>query len=69
MLEEFVKKAKFKDWFIILIAAFAIISIWRGFWNILDTYLIPENYLLSQVLSIIVGIIVLMTLSKRKKSK
>ncbi len=37
----------------------AIILIWRGAWNIIDTYLFPEHAVFSALLGIIVGLIIL----------
>lgn len=39
----------------ILLACFGIITFWRGLWNILDKYFIPSNFLVSNILSIIIG--------------
>jgi hypothetical protein len=43
----------------ILIAASGIILIWRGIWGVADVLLLPDNYLLSSTVSIIIGIILL----------
>lgn len=37
----------------------AAIFIWRGMWNILDMYFLPENFLLSNFVCIIFGIFLL----------
>jgi len=44
----------------ILIECVAIIMIWRGVWDLLEMYILPENQLVSNVTCIVVGIIVLL---------
>ena len=44
----------------ILIECVAIIMIWRGVWDLLEMYVLPENQLVSNITCIIVGIIVLL---------
>ncbi|MCK4500777.1 hypothetical protein KAU11_09780 [Candidatus Babeliales bacterium] len=44
-----------------IIIAFAVISFWRGVWGLMDEYLFPENYRLSLWISLISGIIILVT--------
>ena len=44
----------------ILIECIAIIMIWRGVWDLLEMYILPENQLASNISCIIVGIIVLL---------
>ena len=48
-----------KTFFGMLMIAIAVIMVWRGIWNLLDHYLFPDNFILSNVISIVVGIIVL----------
>jgi len=66
MLEEVLKRSNWKDVLIVIIAAIAIIGIWRGTWNLLDRYLLPNNFNISQTISILVGIIILFILSRKK---
>lgn len=66
MLEELLSKAKPKSILIVLLAAIGIISIWRGIWNLLDMYLIPSNFLYSQIISIIIGMLIIFIASKLK---
>jgi len=42
-----------------LLIAFAIVSFWRGVWGLMDTYLFPNNYVLSLWISLVLGIILL----------
>ncbi len=39
----------------ILIVATAVVMFWRGIWGILDTYLLPDNTLLSYTISVFVA--------------
>lgn len=63
MLERIIRESKLTDVPIVLIAAIAIISIWRGLWNLMDLYLIPTNFLHSQIASITLGVLILIILS------
>jgi len=42
-----------------LMVAVAVVFVWRGVWNLLDEYLLPDHWVMSNVLSIIVGILIL----------
>lgn len=66
MLERLIKKATLTDVFIVLVSAIAIVSIWRGIWNLMDEFLIPNNFVNSQIASIIFGILILVIISKMK---
>ena len=48
-----------KTFFSMLVVAVAVIFIWRGVWNLLDEYLLPDNWVLSNVLSIVIGLLIL----------
>ena len=48
-----------KTFFSMLLVAISIIFIWRGVWNLLDAYLLPENFIASNVLGILIGILIL----------
>jgi hypothetical protein len=39
-----------------LIIGTAVISVWRGIWNLLDLYLYPSDLVMSSIISIIVGL-------------
>ena len=65
MLEVILKKANLKDVLIVLLGSLAIVGFWIGAWNLLDKYLFPTNFLLSQGVSIVLGILILILLSKR----
>ena len=66
MLEGIVKKTNLNDVLIIFIASLAIIGIWRGVWNLLDRYLFPGNFILSQGISILIGVIILILIARYK---
>jgi len=42
-----------------VLVAFGVISFWRGVWGLWD-YILPNNYFLSLVLSILVGLEILL---------
>ncbi len=64
MLEKILKKASLLDVLIVFVASISIVSFWRGAWNLLDKYLLPGNFLLSQIVSMGVGILILFLLSR-----
>jgi len=63
MLERILKKTSLIDVPIVLIAAIAIVAIWRGTWNLMDVYLIPQNFVYSQIASIMFGVLILIIIS------
>jgi hypothetical protein len=42
-----------------LIIVIGVVAVWRGFWDLLDMYFFPGNPLLSDILSICLGIFLL----------
>lgn len=66
MLEDILKKSSWLDVLIIVAAAIAIIGIWRGTWNLLDEYFLVNNFIWSQIITIIAGIVILVILSRTK---
>ena len=66
MLEKVVKDTNFNDVLIIIISALAIVGFWRGVWNLLDKYLLPNNFVISQIISIAFGLLVLIIIAKIK---
>ena len=64
MLEEILRRASWKDVLIIFIGAVAVIGIWRGVWNLLDEFLLVNNFIWSQTVSILVGVLVLILISR-----
>lgn len=45
------------------------VLIWRGMWNFLDLYLFPGNEFLSNIVSIIIGIILLFIFDSEVESE
>jgi len=42
-----------------IIIAIGVVLVWRGVWNIADMYVFPNNPLLSNIISLVVGILIL----------
>lgn len=42
-----------------LVVVLGVVMVWRGLWDIVDKYFLPGNPLLSDVFSIIIGILLL----------
>ena len=42
-----------------LLICIGVVMVWRGVWNLCDSYLFPDNPILSDVISIVVGILIL----------
>lgn len=66
MMEEMFRRTRAKDVILILIASVAIVGFWRGVWNLMDKYLFPESFLVSQIISIVIGTLLLLLLSRIK---
>ena len=66
MLEKILKRANLFDVLIIFIASIAIVAFWRGAWNLFDRFLFPENFVMSQIISIVLGVFILLILSRYK---
>lgn len=64
MLEKILKKSTLLDVLIVFIGSIAIIGIWRGTWNLYDKYILSNNFILSQIITIIGGVIILVILAK-----
>ena len=41
------------------VIGFAVISLWRGVWGLLDVYLFPNQYVLGLWVSVFVGVAIL----------
>ncbi|PJA48729.1 MAG: hypothetical protein CO170_01845 [candidate division SR1 bacterium CG_4_9_14_3_um_filter_40_9] len=50
-----------------LITIIGVIMVWRGIWNLLDHYFFPHNRLLSNIGTIIMGIILIVILLPHHK--
>jgi hypothetical protein len=53
------KKRSLKNILNVLILAFAVVVFWRGVWGVMDVLLFPNDYLLSSIASIVVGVVIL----------
>ncbi|MDP2642638.1 MAG: hypothetical protein Q8P62_02245 [Candidatus Peregrinibacteria bacterium] len=59
-VKEVQKKIRFslrlhKKFFGVMFAFIAMTFLWRGLWNLLDIYLLPDRPLLSNIISILIG--------------
>lgn len=61
MLKGFAKMSSVKQIAFAILIAFAVISFWRGIWGLSDQFLFPNDYTLSLWISLIVGLIILIT--------
>ena len=48
----------------VILTAVAIVMVWRGIWNLLDEYMIMGHPLLNNLVSIVIGIILLYFLDR-----
>ena len=64
MLEAMLKRANLMDVLIVIIGSLAIIGVWRGAWNLMDKFLLPTHFVWSQIISMTIGILVLIILSR-----
>ena len=53
------QRRSLKKVFYTIVIAFAIVSFWRGVWQLSDLYLFPNNYVLSNLISLFTGILIL----------
>ncbi len=42
-----------------LLVVASVVMVWRGLWNLMDTYLFPGSPILSNIISIILGLFLL----------
>ena len=49
-------KLKSNHLILALIIGTAVISVWRGIWNLLNLYLYPSDIVISSIISIILGL-------------
>ena len=49
-------KLKSNHLILTLIIGTAVISVWRGIWNLLNLYLYPSDIVISSIISIILGL-------------
>ena len=51
-----------------IIVGLGIVLFWRGVWQLLNVYLFPQNYELSNWISLIVGLIILIATGRLVKN-
>ena len=56
MLKNFKKMQEKHQVICAIFIAFAVVSVWRGFWGLMDVYILPDNYHLSSWISLVVGL-------------
>ena len=39
-----------------LLIVFGVVFVWRGLWNLMDMYVLPDDPILGNVLGILIGI-------------
>ena len=44
--------------FVWLLAVVAVVMMWRGIWGLLDEYLLPKNPKLSNLISFLIGLVI-----------
>ncbi len=64
MLEVILKRTRSYDVLLILIASVAIVGFWRGIWNLMDHFVFTGNFILSQLITIFVGVAILLLMAK-----
>ncbi|MBI2106149.1 hypothetical protein HYT56_04925 [Candidatus Woesearchaeota archaeon] len=52
-------KRKTKNILLAILIGSAVISFWRGLWGLMDVYLFPDNYPLSLLTSVSIGLLIL----------
>ena len=50
---------RIKGVFFALVIGLAVVSFWRGAWQLMDLFVFPNDYLLSNIVSIVVGFVIL----------
>lgn len=67
MLEQIFEKTTLKDLIPIIIASIAIVGFWRGIWGLMDMYIYPNNALMSNITSVVIGLIILIGIGLYKR--
>ena len=66
MIERLIRHSTNTDVVLVLVSSIAIVAFWRGAWNLMDRYILPNNFLWSQIVTILGGIIILLFLARLK---
>ncbi|MEK6938401.1 MAG: hypothetical protein AABX04_05130 [Nanoarchaeota archaeon] len=56
MYEKFKKLAVHHQIIWSLIIATALVGIWRGLWRVMDAFILPDNFVVSGLISLVLGI-------------
>ena len=60
MIERIVNVETKSQLFLAIMIGAAVVSFWRGVWQALDLYLLPQNHAFSVWISIILGLFILL---------
>jgi hypothetical protein len=69
MLEKVLEKTTTRDLIPIIIMSIAIVGFWRGIWGLMDSFLFPQNHLISSLSSALIGLAILLGISFYKNKK
>jgi len=61
MYKKFSQMSNFKQILFALLIGIAVVSFWRGVWELLDIHLFPNNRELSLWVSLVIGVVILIT--------
>ncbi len=61
------KIGRFKKLALALVVGLAVVAFWRGAWQLMDLFVFPENQLWSNVISLVVGFLVLVLMHRAIK--
>ena len=59
--------SRYRKLIVALVVGVAIVAFWRGAWQLMDLFIFPENYLLSNIVSLLVGLLVLVLMHRAIK--
>ncbi|HLD10445.1 MAG TPA: hypothetical protein VJB89_00015 [Candidatus Nanoarchaeia archaeon] len=60
VLKDFKKKKFRKELFLGFIGLIGLVLLWRGIWNLTDKYFLPNNFLISNIIGITIGLFLLL---------
>ncbi len=66
MIERLIRRSTNMDVFLVFVASIAVVGFWRGVWNLMDHYILTNNFLWSQIATILGGIVLLLLLAQLK---
>lgn len=59
MIKRLQKLSSKKQLYFAVIIALSVIAFWRGVWGLMDLYIFPQNYLLSLIIPMVLGLMIL----------